>query len=141
MAARSKLTRAVSRSIVSALLKGNTRTVAAQAAGVGWSTFMGWLAEGRTQTAGAKRDLLDAVEKAEALAVQASVGVVRHAARDSWQAAAWWLERRYPDDYARRDRVPVEQLAEREAERLSQQLGVSKEEILAEAQRILAGSN
>jgi len=33
--------------------------------------------------------------------------IQKAAGKGNWQAAAWWLERRRPNDYARRDTVQV----------------------------------
>jgi hypothetical protein len=43
---------------------------------------------------------LAAVKKAEADAVVRNVALVQKAAQNgTWQAAAWWLERRHPDEH------------------------------------------
>lgn len=70
----------------------------------------------------------------------ASVGVIRHAARDTWQAAAWWLERRYPDEWGRKDRITVQAMVENEAQRLVEEFGMDKAEAQAEVERIIANS-
>ena len=44
--------------------------------------------------------LFQAVQKAESDAVARNVAVIQTAAKKSWQAAAWWLERRYPEEFA-----------------------------------------
>jgi hypothetical protein len=44
----------------------------------------------------------EALEKAEADAVARNVGIVQKAAQRTWQAAAWWLERRYAEMFGRR---------------------------------------
>lgn len=45
------------------------------------------------------------VEKATAVArLERLEQIDIAAASGSWQAAAWWLERRYPDEYGRRER-------------------------------------
>lgn len=96
----SLLTPEVAQAIVKAVSAGNPRGVAAAAAGVSRATLFRWLARGRRETEGAYRDLCDGVKKAEARAVRRRVGVVRKAAASgAWQAAAWWLERRYPDEF------------------------------------------
>jgi len=53
--------------------------------------------------------LVTAIEKAEAEAeAEYSAIIAREAAvPKNWQAAAWWLERRHPQDYARRERVEM----------------------------------
>lgn len=44
-----------------------------------------------------------AVEKGRAKAVQTHIANVVKAAEHSWTASAWWLERNYPQQYARRN--------------------------------------
>lgn len=53
------------------------------------------------------REFREAIKGAEAQAEAAAVVVIREAMPTSWQAAAWYLERRYPDRYARRERTEV----------------------------------
>lgn len=43
------------------------------------------------------------IKKAEAEAVAKMVGTITKAAEKTWQAAAWWLERKYPGRYAKRE--------------------------------------
>src|SRR4051812_3103225 len=49
------------------------------------------------------------IEKAEAEAEATYSALVAKASGDpkNWTAAAWWLERRHPNEYGRRDRVEV----------------------------------
>lgn len=84
---------ATKEAILAALRAGNTRTASAGAAGVHRDTLRLW-----TQDDPA---FLAAVEKAEAEAEKKMLGVIETAAYGgTWQAAAWWLERRRRDDYA-----------------------------------------
>lgn len=53
-------------------------------------------------------------------------------AAPEWRASAWFLERRQPKAWGRRDRTPVD--VEAEAERLARELGVPVEDLLAEAE-------
>ncbi len=78
------------------------------------------------------------VEKAEGEAEATYSGLVARAADDSknWTAAAWWLERRHPNDYGRRDRVEVTFDFRKEAERL----GLDPDAAMAEAEAILSGN-
>ncbi len=88
--------------IVDAIAAGGSRSAAAEAARVHRSTLMGWLARGREGDP-AYFDFLDRVKKAEAEAENEMVAIVRKAAMSgTWQAAAWWLERRRPNAYALR---------------------------------------
>lgn len=75
------------------LAAGTTRRAAAATVGIDQNTFYRWLERHGT--------FRDAVEKAEAEAQQRFERIVADAAGDgTWQAAAWWLERRRKDDYA-----------------------------------------
>jgi hypothetical protein len=66
-------------------------------AGISEDTFARW----RKQSA----DFAEAVKNAEAEAIARNVTLIQKAAGTSWQAAAWWLERRHPNDFARTERL------------------------------------
>jgi hypothetical protein len=76
------------------LRAGNTRSCVRSALKIPKTTWQRWLQD---------EDWLDAVEAAEAEAVARNVAVIQKAAQSQWQAAAWWLERRYPDEWRLRD--------------------------------------
>lgn len=83
--------------VLNSLRLGNTRAAAASFAGVGRATFYRWLED---------ETFRDAIETAEAEAESRFLSQVAKAAVDgTWTAAAWWLERRRPEAYARRDRT------------------------------------
>lgn len=45
---------------------------------------------------------------AESAAIASKIGVISTAAQNgNWTAAAWWLERRHPQDFARRDNLAL----------------------------------
>ena len=67
-------------------------------AGISHDTFARW----RKLSAA---DFADAVKNAEAQAIARNVTVIQKAAGTSWQAAAWWLERRHPQDFAKTERL------------------------------------
>lgn len=85
--------------IVAALHTGATRTAAAVRGEIGHATFYRWFEEDAAFRA--------AVEAAEAEAELRFTKIVAEAANGTWQAAAWWLERRRPADYRRRDGVEL----------------------------------
>jgi hypothetical protein len=59
------------------------------------------------------------LQKADAEAEAAAVKVIVRAAQDgTWQAAAWWLERRRSQRWARREALSHEERARREEARL-----------------------
>lgn len=50
------------------------------------------------------------LKEAEGEAVKGWLDKIEAAAADgNWQAAAWKLERRYPHDFGRRDRMPIDE--------------------------------
>lgn len=117
--------------IAEALRAGNTRKAACAYGGISQSQFAEWLAR--------FHDFRDTIEKAEADAEVRAVAQIATAAQaGTWQAAAWWLERRRPDDYGRRDRIEV--TVRRQAEKMAADLGLDVEELLAEAEMIVAGT-
>jgi hypothetical protein len=98
MARPSKRTPECEARLLDALRAGNTRKAACHYAGIGVQTLDDW----RDRF----RDFRDAIEKAEGDAEVRMVAQIAQAAQTgTWQAAAWWLERRRPDDYARRERI------------------------------------
>lgn len=103
--------------IVDAVAEGASRTVAAAKGGIDRSTLLGWLARGRDGEA-PYDDFLLRVKKAEAEAEEAMVVCVRMAAMNpkNWTAAAWWLERCRPLDYAKREPTREEESGRAEAE-------------------------
>lgn len=113
--------------IEQAVRGGSTREDAARYAGIGASTLYEWLAEGRHLTANppkvpAARDrllmeLAERLERADGSMAVLMVGRVIQAANSgTWQAAAWWLERRRSDDYGRKDFLRSESKVEVESD-------------------------
>lgn len=89
-----------------ALRGGNYLETAAAYAGVPKTTLHDWLRKGRKGTEPYAAFVAE-VEEALGAAETGFVVRVATAARDPrhWTAAAWWLERRFPDRWGRRDRV------------------------------------
>jgi len=103
-----KLTPAVQEKICAALRSGAYRQTAVHYAGISIQAFQEWMAKGR-EGRPFWRDFLEAVEKAEADFIIASVGTIRKASTTQWQAAAWMLERKFPELYGQRQRMPLVQ--------------------------------
>lgn len=72
--------------------------------GVHPSTYSHWLNHPRTEN---QRQLCQALKRDEAEYKGALLTIIAKAARErDWKAAAWLLERKYPDEYARCERAP-----------------------------------
>jgi transposase len=92
---------------------GTTIDVAAAAIGVSRSTIYGWLKQGEKARPGtAARTLRDRVEQARAESESLLVARVgQAAAKGSWQAAAWLLERRWPERWMKPTERPLPEAA------------------------------
>lgn len=85
--------------ILELLAAGNYRRVAYTAAGISHETFGRWMREDHGFRA--------AVEKAEADANAFHLANIRQAAMDgTWQASAWFMERKHPEEWGKQDRRP-----------------------------------
>ena len=83
--------------------QGSSREVAARACGVDPATLYRWMQRGEAEPAGIYRKFCEAIKKADAEAELASLRNISAAAENGvWQAAAWKLERRYPNRWGRR---------------------------------------
>jgi hypothetical protein len=91
--------------------QGNYSGTAALLSGVGSRTFYRWMAQGRKAKSGAFRQFWQAIKKAEAEAECAFVAGIHRASKTTWQAAAWWLERRYPLRWGKREQEQLAELA------------------------------
>jgi hypothetical protein len=110
MARPSKLTDKVCDDIVTHIKAGNYPATAAGMAGIGESTFYQWKKWGRERKSGKFVEFLEKIKKAENFGEALRVKIILESAIDkgNWQAAAWYLERRYPDRWGRRNRVEME---------------------------------
>jgi ABC-type cobalamin/Fe3+-siderophores transport system ATPase subunit len=103
-----KLTPQTQARIVQAIVGGNDITVAAAYAGIGKTTFYEWLERGRKAKTGPFAAFADAIQKAQADAETRNVALIAKAAQDgTWTAAAWWLERKHPERWGRKERHEV----------------------------------
>ncbi|MBB77351.1 MAG: hypothetical protein CMJ75_22835 [Planctomycetaceae bacterium] len=113
-----KLTRRVQDRIVKALSVGCTQGIACKAAGIGARTYHRWITRGEEdiEAGNSSSDFAvfsRAVQRAEALFFERCAATISEASLDSWQAAAWMLERRLRDDYGKMPPPPkVDRLLE-----------------------------
>ncbi len=90
---KTKYTPETVQKIVEALRVGATHDLALHYAGVGKSAFYQWMQD--------KPGFEAMVRQAEGEAAVSWLTVIEQAAAKNWQAAAWKLERRYPEMYGR----------------------------------------
>ncbi len=99
MARPTKLTPDVQRRIVTAIKQGATYELASHYGGITYKTFNEWMKQGESDSEGLFCEFREAIKKAEGEAAVKWLRVIENAGRESWQAMAWKLERRYPRDY------------------------------------------
>jgi hypothetical protein len=86
-----------------AIVAGNTVRVACALVGVSYESYMVLYQRGaKSKTRNAYRRFYERMSEAEAKAIHRNVMLVQKAAKERWQAAAWFLERRCPDEWGPR---------------------------------------
>ena len=113
--------------LLNALRIGNTRTAACAHADISRETFYRWLDDVTFR---------DAVEKAEGEAEGRFLARVAQAAGTTWQAAAWWLERRRAEHYGQRQRVDMTVEIRDEVERIAPERSLDPAAVMAELRKI-----
>jgi hypothetical protein len=99
-----KLTANVEQILLEAIALGTPKTKAAELAGIHHATLFRWIEQGEADL---ERDiasplsaLCDSIKRAEAAFVTYALEQIHNAAPKQWQAAAWLLERKHPEDWA-----------------------------------------
>lgn len=99
----SKLTPECKKILLDAIAAGNYYETACGLAGISYRTFALWREKGERARSGVYFQFLQELKKAEAFAEAERIQRIRNAAKEgSWQADAWWLERRYPERWGLR---------------------------------------
>ncbi len=114
--ARSKLTDPLQLQLVNAIRAGAYLEEAARAYGIAPSTFHSWRQRGNEALAKGSQAAREApyaafslaIDRALAEAEVQAVGVIRAAFKDDWRSAAWYLERRHPDRWRKRQTTEIE---------------------------------
>jgi transposase len=138
--------------LIEAVRNGCSRTAAAAAAGLDRHTLYGWLRQGREDPDSPFGELNRALEAAEAEFEATQIKVIAKAAqggelikrvvhkdgtveetyaRAEWTAAAWLLERKWPERYGMKSRPEIE--VRRRLLIMSERLGVPPVQLLEEA--------
>lgn len=134
---RSALNKKVHEQIIKAIRAGCHFNVAAQAAGINLRTLERWIQRGEVEKKGKYVDFANAIKDATAEAEVNAVAIIRNAMLKKWQAAAWYLERKHPERWARTER-PIEDSKEKNASLDILSLAQSNNNILDSLTNILA---
>ncbi len=73
------------------LAGGNNRTDTCLLVDISYETFTVWMQ---------KPEFSEAIKKAEAQCKSFHIGIIKKAAEKTWQASAWWLERKHHTEFA-----------------------------------------
>lgn len=103
-----KLTPALQKKVVDAIKAGAYIETAAAFAGIHKDTLYEWLKKGARSRGGPFFEFSQAVEQALAHSELRDITIIGTAAQTQWQAAAWRLERRFPERWSRRDKVDMQ---------------------------------
>ena len=105
MARPSKLTAEITEKLRRAIQLGATYEHACNYAGVSYRAFRYWMEKGEGANRGKFFQFFQDIKGSEGKATIGWLAKIEMAANDgTWQAAAWKLERRYPDEYGRQVR-------------------------------------
>jgi hypothetical protein len=102
----SKLTPEVKSKILSLISKGVPQSLACYGAGITERTFFNWIAIGKDGGDNEYADLFQEIKKVESEFVSGLVSEIREMPK-GWQALAWILERRFWNDFGRRQLIEV----------------------------------
>ena len=108
-----RLTKGIREAIIKGIRLGLTYDRAARLAGIHPRTFYLWKQKGAQGKAPVYVHFLQALKKAEVEGEAAAINQIVKAAKDgTWQAAAWLLERRFPQRWSRVQKLEVTWQAE-----------------------------
>lgn len=108
MARKSKLTSELIKEAYKLVAAGNYIKDVYPILGIDESTWYRWLSDGEKAKSGIKKEFYETIKKAEKDAIARNVALIQRAAQEgNWQAAAWWLERKYFEDWGRKDKVDL----------------------------------
>lgn len=131
---QTKRTPEVDARIQQALELGAPHCHAAAYGGISDDTFKRWLDR--------DADFADLVKKAEARAVVGWLAKIEKAANEgNWTAAAWKLERRYPEQFGRQIIEHQVRRVQEEAERLAKERGLDPQRVWTTMQELAGRAN
>lgn len=100
----SKFTEQIGIQICELVEAGNYLETAASFCGLDRTTVRAWAREGARAKSGPKRDFSTALKRAEGRAEAIALHRIRQAGATTWQADAWFLERKWPQRWGRQPR-------------------------------------
>jgi hypothetical protein len=101
-----KLTKEMQDKLCAYIAEGQYITTACRLVGVDYATMRRWILQGEQDMSGKFYEFQEAISQAEALAEAERVKLILQAGKyDDWKANAWYLERKFPEKWGRKDRI------------------------------------
>lgn len=105
---KSKLTPELQKKIGDNIILGMPLKYAAEVSGITEKTFYNWLEAGETAKSGAFSEFYNYIQECKAKSIQTHLKLITRSAKDgNWQASAWILERRHPEEFGRKDKIDM----------------------------------
>ena len=107
---RTKLTDELCTAICKNISEGNTIKYSVQKEGITYETYRRWMEKGRNAEvkSGKFYAFYVLIKKAEEEGKNFLVQGIKAHGKDSWQALAWLLERKHPQEFGKQQRVEME---------------------------------
>jgi len=102
-----KYSKEITEEICKYLRAGNSQKDSAVLAGIGESTYYEWMDN---------PEFAEPIKKAEQECKSRNIAIIQKAAEKSWQAGAWWLERKYNSEFALKQ---INELTGKDGEKLT----------------------
>jgi hypothetical protein len=108
--AKGKLTKELIEKAADIIARGNYYKVAIDILGISEQSWYEWMRQGEMDKSkgikSLKSEFFESIKKAEADAIDRNLSIIQKAAMEgNWQASAWYLERKYPEQWGKRDNV------------------------------------
>ena len=92
--------------LLEAIEQGMPLKQAAAIAGMSYDTLNAWQKRGENESAPSEyRQFCQLLRHSQAVAMQVHLSSICDSAKRDWRAAAWMLERRFPEDFARQQQL------------------------------------
>jgi len=108
MARKQKLTKELIKKAEIYLKAGNYDKTVCEFLQIHPSSWYRWLQEGEQATRGLKKEFYDTVKKSRASAEISAVTGILNAGKENWTALAWFLERRFKDNWRKDEKITVD---------------------------------
>lgn len=106
--AKTKLNPTIQKQIGDNITLGMPLKFAAEAAGISEVTFYNWMNRGESESKGQFFEFHEYIKECQSKAVQLHLKLITKAATEgAWQASAWILERRHPEEFGRKDKLDM----------------------------------